>query len=336
MRTDRLVYTVDFHTAGVGLRLVTGGLERIRGTTMAEKQRYFQEKLDDVRTGLCMYPRGHRDLLVAVLTEPVTDEADFGLLFMHSGGWLASCGEATFGAVSLAVETGLIRAWGPETPIKVDTVGGTVDAVAHVDGDGGVSSVSVRLAPAFVVLTDEIVKVPGLGEIPFDVAVGAGNVFGYVQASAVDVRIEPGYAGKISETGTAILEALKEQFQLEIPSIGETPPQMVLLYEGPDENGDCHNSLIWGPRRVDPAPCGTGTCGRLALLHHQGRLGVGESIRNHGLLGTWFEGRVLAETEVEAGKAVLPEITATSYITGFSHFAFHPDDPFRDGFMLDV
>jgi proline racemase len=46
MRSDRRISTIDFHTAGIGMRLFTSGLGRLPGSTIAEKRREFQERLD--------------------------------------------------------------------------------------------------------------------------------------------------------------------------------------------------------------------------------------------------------------------------------------------------
>src|SRR5207245_4141531 len=67
MRSDRVLSTIDFHTAGIGMRLLTTGLGRLPGATIAEKRRWFQEHLDHLRTGLCLEPRGHRGLLIAIM-----------------------------------------------------------------------------------------------------------------------------------------------------------------------------------------------------------------------------------------------------------------------------
>ncbi|HEX9418789.1 MAG TPA: proline racemase family protein, partial [Methylomirabilota bacterium] len=115
MRADRVIGTIDFHTAGIGMRLLTSGLGRLPGNTIAEKRQWFQEHLDDLRTGLCLEPRGHRGLLIAVMTEPVTPAANFGLFFIYPGGYYVSCGEGTIGAATVAVETGLVARTGTET-----------------------------------------------------------------------------------------------------------------------------------------------------------------------------------------------------------------------------
>jgi proline racemase len=54
---------------------------------MGEKRRWFEDHLDHLRTGLCLEPRGHRSLLIAVMTEPVSPEGALRAL-LHLSGWL--------------------------------------------------------------------------------------------------------------------------------------------------------------------------------------------------------------------------------------------------------
>ena len=70
---------------------------------------FSRSTYDDLRTGLCLEPRGHRSLLIAVMTEPVTPGAHFGLFFIYPGGYYVSCGEGTIGAATVAIETGMVR-----------------------------------------------------------------------------------------------------------------------------------------------------------------------------------------------------------------------------------
>jgi proline racemase len=110
----------------------------------------------------------------------------------------------------------------------------------------------------------------------------------------------------------------------------------VLIHELPDAHGVSPNALVWGPGQVDAAPCGSGTCARMALLHHRGLMTVGSTLVSRGLLGLDFTGRIAGETLVEGQPAILPEVTGTAYLTGFSQFLFDPADPLRDGFLLDT
>src|SRR5215510_6714273 len=165
MRSDRVLSTIDFHTAGIGMRLLTSGLGRLPGKTMTEKRRWFQEHLDHVRTGLCLEPRGHRALLIAVMTEPVTPAAHFGLFFIYPGGYYVSCGEGTIGAATVAIETGMVPRQGEETPVVIDTEAGVVETVARSEGDR-VREVMLRWTPSFVAMPDRTVEAEEVGEVP--------------------------------------------------------------------------------------------------------------------------------------------------------------------------
>lgn len=335
MRSDRVLGTIDFHTAGIGMRLLTSGLGRLPGSTIGEKRRWFQERLDHLRTGLCLEPRGHRGLLIAVMTEPVTPDADFGLFFIYPGGYYVSCGEGTIGAATVAIETGMVPRRGAETAIVIDTEAGVVETIARSDGDR-VREVTLKWTPSFVALTEQIVEVEGVGEVPLDVAVGVGNVFAIVEARHLGLSVRRELAKKIALRGMAVREAVNSQLQVDVPGLGKTSVDNVLVHELPDADGVSPNALVWGPGQVDAAPCGSGTCARMALFRHRGLMAVGSTFVSRGLLGLDFRGRIAGETEVEGRRAILPEITGTAYLTGFSQFHFDPEDPVRAGYLLDV
>ena len=335
MRSDRVLSTIDFHTAGIGMRLLTSGLPRLPGATIAEKRRWFQERLDHLRTGLCLEPRGHRGLLIAVMTEPVTPGAHFGLVFIYPGGYYVSCGEGTIGAATVAIETGMVERQGAETRIVIDTEAGAVETLARSDGDR-VREVTLRWTPSFVALADQKIEVEGVGEVPLDVAVGVGNVFAVVEAGRLGVAVRREHVRKIAQRGMAVREAVNAQLHVDVPGVGKTTVDNVLVHELPDAHGVSPNALVWGPGQVDAAPCGSGTCARMALFHHRGLMAVGSTFVSRGLLGLDFTGRIAGQTTLEGRAAILPEITGTSYLTGFSQFLFDPADPVRAGFLLDA
>jgi proline racemase len=335
MRADRVLSTIDFHTAGIGMRLLTSGLPRLPGATIADKRRWFQEHLDDLRTGLCLEPRGHRGLLVAVKTEPVTPGAAFGLFFIYPGGYYVSCGEGTIGAATVALETGMVVREGDETRIVIDTEAGAVETIARSDGDR-VREVTLRWTPSFVALADQTVEVEGVGEVPLDISVGVGNVFAVVEAARVGVAVRREHVKRIAQRGMAVRDAVNAQLRVDVPGIGKTTVDNVLVHELPGPNGVSPNALVWGPGQVDAAPCGSGTCARMALFHRRGLMSVGATFISRGLLGLDFTGRIAGETRVEGRPAVLPEITGAAYLTGTSQLLFDPADPVRAGFLLDV
>src|SRR5437660_5726174 len=259
MRSDRVISTIDFHTAGIGMRLLTSGLGRLPGATIGAKRRFFQEHHDDLRTGLCLEPRGHRSLLIAVMTEPVTPGAHFGLFFIYPGGYYVSCGEGTIGATTVALETGMVPREGAQTTVVIDTEAGVVETIARSDGDR-VRDVTLRWTPSFVALPGQMIEVEGVGEVSVDIAVGVGNVFAIVEAAHVGLSVRRELAKRIAQRGMAVRHAVNAQLQVEIPGLGKSPVDNVLVHELPNADGVSRNALVWGPGQIDAAPCGSGTC----------------------------------------------------------------------------
>ena len=56
------VTTIDAHTAGEPLRIITGGLPPIPGDTILAKRRYAREHLDRLRTALMWEPVSYTHL----------------------------------------------------------------------------------------------------------------------------------------------------------------------------------------------------------------------------------------------------------------------------------
>src|SRR5262245_17277281 len=317
------------------MRLLTSGLGRLPGATIAEKRRWFQEHMDYVRTGLCLEPRGHRGLLIAVMTEPVTPAADFGLFFIYPGGYFVSCGEGTIGAATVAVDSGIVTRRGAETPVTIDTEVGVVETIVRSDGDR-VRDVTLRWTPSFVAMPEQTIEVEEIGEVPLDIAVGVGNIFAIVEAKRLGLAVRRELTKRIAKQGMAVREAINAQLKVEVPGVEKASVENVIIHELPGSDGVSPNALVWGPGQVDAAPCGSGTCARMALFHHRGLMTVGSTYTSQGLLGLDFTGRVAGETRVEGRPAILPEITGTAYLTGTSQVLFDPDAPVRAGFLRDA
>lgn len=77
---------VDSHTMGEPTRVIYDGFPELHGSTMMERKEYLEAHYDHYRRALMLEPRGHRDMFGALLTEPVSPEADLGVIFMDSGG----------------------------------------------------------------------------------------------------------------------------------------------------------------------------------------------------------------------------------------------------------
>jgi len=102
------------------------------------------------------------------------------------------------------------------------------------------------------------------------------------------------------------------------------------------------SAVVYGESHIDRSPCGTGTSAKMTLLHHRGELALNQPYVNAGILGTAFEGRLVAETMVgdpstgseQALPAVVPEVRGSAHVTGVHQFVLDPQDPFPEGFLL--
>ncbi|MFQ5610962.1 MAG: proline racemase family protein [Anaerolineae bacterium] len=348
-RFKNSILTVDSHVGGEPARLVVGGTPPIPGQTINDKRLFFSENLDDLRLRLSREPRGHRDMFVSILTEPESEEAAFGLVYMDARRYPYLCGHATMAAVSALIELGLIEAHLPETQVIVDTPSGPWQTTAHVrrspltppptlGGDGHrlvVDSVAIRPEVAFAYQLDRWLDVPGLGRIQVDVSF-TGGFFVMVSADQVGLELTVENTPRLARLGMAIIEAGNARLNVQHPRRPYVNTIDVVEFFDPrgHAEGRGKNFVVLGEGHVDRSPCGTGTCAKMALLHRRGELAVGQPFVNEGLLGTTFEAQIVRETTVEHLPAVIPEVRGAAYITGLHHFALAPEDPLPEGFLL--
>src|SRR5210317_1616806 len=105
---DRIV-TIDSHTQGESTRLLISGVGTLPGSTMKDKRDYFESRYDHVRMLLTREPRGHRGIMAAVVTEPVSPKGQFGLFYMDARRYPYLCGHGTIGAVATLIEAGALN-----------------------------------------------------------------------------------------------------------------------------------------------------------------------------------------------------------------------------------
>lgn len=184
MKLNKMISVIDTHTAGEAARLVTAGIPKIPGKDMVEKKQYFIEHLDDVRKSVMFEPRGHQDMFGAFLLPPTKEEADFGLVFMDTGGYLNMCGHNTIAAVTAAVETGMVdvEEGATEKEVVVETPAGLIYATAKLKDNGTkVKEVSFRNVESFLYKRDVELDVEGVGHVKFDISFG-GSFFCIISA----------------------------------------------------------------------------------------------------------------------------------------------------------
>ena len=328
------ITTIDAHTEGEPFRVIIGGFPELPGETILARRRYAKKNLDHLRTALMWEPRGHADMYGCIVTPPVTAGADIGVLFMHNEGFSTMCGHGIVGITTVALETGLLPMAIPETTIRIDTPAGLVTAHARV-ARGRVQSVFFHNVPSFVLALDEVVEIPGLGKVRYDIAFG-GAFYAYVKAEEIGVTCTPKDFRALIEKGMAIKRTIMATRPITHPFEEDLSFLYGTIFIGSPlaEGVHSRNVCIFAEGEVDRSPTGTGISGRLAIHHARGEIGLNQPIVIESIIGSRFSGKVVKTTTFGSYPAIIPEIEGTAHITGRHEFLIDPADPLRDGFVL--
>jgi trans-L-3-hydroxyproline dehydratase len=253
---------------------------------------------------------------------------------MHNEGYSTMCGHGIIAVAKVALETGLLPMEAPETTIRIDAPAGLIEAHAHV-ADGQVTRVRFQNVPSFVLALDEVVAVPRLGDVRYDLAFG-GAFYAYVQAEAVGLTCTPEDFRAIIDRGIALKRAVMEQRPIPHPFEKDLSFLYGTIFIGPALAPGAHsrNVCVFAEGEVDRCPTGTGVSGRLAIHHARGEIQIDQPIVVESIIGTRFTGRILKETQFGPHAAVIPEIEGSAHITGRHEFVLDPQDPLREGFIL--
>jgi proline racemase len=329
-----VIKTIDAHTAGEPLRVITEGIPDIPGSTILEKRRYAQNHLDHIRKAIIWEPRGHADMYGCILTEPTTGDGTIGVLFLHNEGFSTMCGHGIIGLIKVALDTGLIRTEEDKPVIAIDTPAGRVSARAHMH-NGLVQEVTFRNVPSFVQAIDQSVVVPGIGIVQYDLAFG-GAFYAFCQASALNLQLIPEDSSKIIDLGKQIKKAVMEKNPPRHPFEKDLSFLYGTIFIGPPHDTQNHsrNVCIFAEGELDRSPTGTGVSARAALLHARKEIGLHQDFVVESILGTCFRGKFTETLSYGPYEAVIPEISGSAHIVGRNEWLIDPEDPLGYGFFL--
>lgn len=328
------IETIDAHTEGEPLRVIVGGFPEVSGTTVLEYRRFVREHYDHLRTALMWEPRGHADMYGCLVLPPVSEGADFSVLFLHNDGYSTMCGHGIIAVTRVAIDQGLVEATRPITTVRIDTPAGPVKAFVRMN-DLDTGTVFFDNVQSFVEELDAEVDIPGLGSLNYDLAFG-GAYYAYVNAEDLGIRLEPATVRTLIDAGMAIKRAVGAARTIRHPTDDELGFLYGTIFVGQAQQTGNHsrNVCIFADGEVDRSPTGTGVSGRLAIHHARGEIAVGESIVIESLIGSSFTCSVVEETTVAGRPAVVPRVGGRAFITGKHEFIIDPADPFKHGFLI--
>ncbi|MCW4036644.1 MAG: proline racemase family protein [Candidatus Bathyarchaeota archaeon] len=333
MKFSRIISCIDTHSSGEATRVVVGGVPKLKGRNMAEKQDYFQKHYDDLRPTMLKEPRGFAGLLGAVLTEPTDPEADVGVIYLWTDGYFSACGDSTYSVSVVLVNTGMVEVEEPITEIALDTVAGLVRAKVYVK-DGEAKSIAMEGVPSFYTETVKM-DVPEMGEVEADIAYG-GLWYAFIDAESIG--LEPTLENKDHwiPLGWGIRNYLADHVKVSHPDYPELNVlDLVTFYTKPTvEGAHTRHWNVFGPKQSCRSPAGTCTNARMAALYGKGQLDVGEDFVAESTISTLHYGKILKEVMVGEHKGIQPDVSATAYITAFNQIVIDPRDPQRGGFLF--
>ena len=329
---------MDAHVGGQPLRLVVEGLPHPPGRTMSDKRAWLRRRAEPQRRAIVLEPRGHADMVAAVLTEAVSPEAHAGILFMDGRGYPAISGHGIVGAATIAVARSLIVVGdsdGPEMRVAFDTPAGVVHTIIRSErhaSERRIHSVVFTNVPSFVHSAAHRVRI-GARELRVDVAFG-GLFYAIVDTEAVGIPLRPDRLNDLRKFGIELQDALNATTDFVHPVDPETKGVSGVVFTGPPTDPEAHLRRVVVTGSVgDRSPGGTATAAVMAVLDAMGLLADDRHFVHESITGALFRGRAVRHTLIGETSALVAEIEGTAWITGEHTLLLDEDDPLREGFQ---
>lgn len=329
----RTVRTVDSHTEGNPTRVIVGGVPVPPGNTLIEQKDWLKNNRDGLRRMINFEPRGSGLMCSVLVLPPHSDEADFSAIIMEQDEYVPMCGHCIIGTATTVVSQGMVEIKEPVTTVRFDTPAGTVVCDVAVE-NGNVGAVSFENVDSFLLHENVEIDVEPFGRLNVDIAYG-GDLYTFVDADAIGLELSLNNDSRLIDAWLKIRAAVGEQVETihpEDPLINRC--YQVLFTSQKTTTGDYKQTITVPPGTLDRSPCGTGASARVALLYARGEIGLNETKRFEGPLGTFFEGRAVHAEERNGVTFVRPRITGRAYITGYHQFVLDPKDPIPEGYRV--
>ena len=279
MRSQRLVQIVGCHAEGEVGDVIIGGVAPPPGETLWEQSRFIARD-ESLRRFVLNEPRGGVFRHVNLLVPPKDPRAAMGFIVMEPEDTPPMSGSNSLCVATVLLETGILPMVEPETVMVLEAPGGLIRVHAACR-DGRVDSVRVHNVPSFAARLGAALEVDGLGTLTADTAYG-GDSFVIVDSRALGFALRADEARDIVEAGIRITRAANEQLGFVHPENPDWRHISFCQIAAPVEHAGGvavgRNAVVIRPGKIDRCPTGTGCSARMAVLHAQGALGVGDRL----------------------------------------------------------
>ena len=336
MRVQDVYNVIYTHTEGEPLCIIHSGIPYPAGSSILEKRVFLEENYDWLRKALMREPRGHADMFGVFLTPPSSSDFDAGLIYIDGKEYSHMCGHGTIAVAMAMVAHGMVpRSPDGLTKIRFETTAGLVVAEVAHEGDR-VLWTRFENVPAYVAEQDIEIELPGYGPLKADLVWG-GNYFGIIDLRGTSLRIAPENGSELSRMGLIARDAIRAKVKVQHPTEGHINNlNFVTFWHEPTIEGCLYKNVhVFSAGQLDRSPGGTGTSAMMAYFEKRGGMGLNQTIKSEGLLGSGvFEGCLLGEVQLGAFRGVRPTVKGTASILGTATWTIDRNDPVGAGFMV--
>jgi proline racemase len=273
---------------------------------------------------------------VNLLVPPKHPDADAAFIIMEPEDTPPMSGSNSICVATVLLDGGLVPMVEPETTLTLEAPGGLVKVRAACK-DGKAEWITVQNLPSFADRLDAALEVPGVGTLRVDTAYG-GDSFVIVDADALGFTIAEDEAADIARLGVQITNAANAQLGFRHPENAEWDHISFCLFAGAlretAEGYSAASAVAIQPGKVDRSPTGTAVSARMAVLAARGQMKVGQGLTARSIIGSEFQGRIAATTQVGGKPAIVPEISGRGWVTGVHQHMLDPADPWPQGYRL--
>lgn len=332
------INTLECHTGGEPLRIITSGFPALQGQSILEKREDCKANHDELRQALMFEPRGHADMYGAIITDAEREDSHFGAIFIHNEGYSTMCGHAVIALTKTAVESGVVAQTGDVTKVVIDVPCGQIRAQAFSENNV-VTKVSFECVPSFALAINQQIDVDGIGKVNFDIGYG-GAFYAYVQAASIGLSLVPNQHEKLISYGRKIKQTIMESTDDNHKVVHPTTDELSFLYgvifidDSPNDNVHSRNVCIFADGELDRSPTGSGVSGRIALHHAKAEVALNQAITIESILASPFKVRAVKQLTFAGLDAVIPEVTGDAQICGKAQWMINAQDPLKNGFLL--
>lgn len=329
------IQVVGCHAAGEIGDVIVAGVDPPPGASVWDQSRWIHHD-GRLRQYLLNEPRGGVFKHVNLLVPALAAEADIGFIIMEPMHTPPMSGSNSMCVATVVLETGIVEMTEPVTTLTLEAPAGLVEVTASCS-KGKVTAVTIRNVASFASQLDVPLEVPGIGSVRVDTAFG-GDSFVMVNAADLGVELIPEQGQQLARLGATITAAANDQLRFSHPT-NDWEHFSFCQIAGPLEQLDAstftmRNTVVIDPGKLDRSPTGTGVSARLAVLHAQGRMNVGDELRMRSIIDSEFSGRIESETVVGDIAAIIPTIEGTAWRTGRYTYELDPTDPWPTGYRI--